>query len=185
MVGSSVPFLLAGRFLSGFAAGGVFVLVPLYISEIAEDDIRGVLGSFFIFSINLGTLLMFIAGSFLSYSVVQLVMISFPIIFALTFAFLPETPQHLLKCGKAKEAENSLKFFRGCRNEIPLKVKNELMEMSKKIEEDSSVKAESILRELSEMTSNEARNEIKFPKMFSRFSKGDKSFDHWISSRGG
>lgn len=151
MIGSSVYFLLAGRFLSGLAAGGVFVLIPLYISEIAEDNVRGVLGSFFIFSINLGTLLMFIAGTYLHYSVVPKLMISLPIIFALTFVFLPETPQHLLKLGKVKQAENALKYLRGCQNEIPLKVKNELLEMSKKIEEDSSVKAESIWRELSRM----------------------------------
>lgn len=79
-------------------------------------------------------------------------MILFPIIFALTFVFLPETPQHLLKCGKAKEAEKSLKFLRGCVNEVPEKVKNELLEMSKKIEEDSNAKAKSIWRELSEIT---------------------------------
>lgn len=151
MVGTSVEVLLVGRFLSGLAAGGVFVLVPLYVSEIAEDSVRGTLGSFFIFSINFGTLLMFVAGNYMSYSLVPRVMIMFPIAFALAFAFLVETPQHLLKCGKAKQAENSLKFLRGCGNdkEIPEKVKNELMEMSKKIDEDSNVKSESIFKELS------------------------------------
>lgn len=151
MVGTSVEVLLVGRFLAGLAAGGVFVLVPLYVSEIAEDSVRGTLGSFFIFSINFGTLLMFVAGNYLSYEVVPRVMISFPIAFALTFAFLVETPQHLLKNGKGKQAENSLKFLRGCRDdkEVPEKVKSELMEMSKKIDEDSNVKGESIFKELS------------------------------------
>lgn len=152
MFGSSVEILLVGRFLAGLTAGGVFVLVPLYISEIAEDNLRGVLGSLFIFSINMGTLLMFIAGNYLSYSLVPQLMISLPIIFVLTFAFLPETPQHLLKCGKAKQAENSLRFLRGCLNarEVPEQVKNELLEMSKKIDEDFKVKTKSIWQEISE-----------------------------------
>lgn len=151
MFGFSLEVLLIGRFLAGLAAGGVFVLVPLYISEIAEDKLRGTLGSYFIFSINFGTLLMFVAGSYLSYSLVPKLMISLPIIFALTFVFLPETPQHLLACGKAKQAENSLKFLRGCKSdkEVPDKIKNELLEMSKKIDADSDVKESSILTELS------------------------------------
>lgn len=131
----------------------MFVLVPLYVSEISEDKIRGTLGSFFIFSINFGTLLMFVAGTYLSYSIVPRIMIAFPIIFALTFAFLPETPQHLLRVGKAKQAENSLKFLRGCRKgkEVPEKIKNELLELSKKIDEDTNIKGNSLLNELSKV----------------------------------
>lgn len=151
MFGTSIEILLVGRFLSGLAAGGVFVLVPLYISEISEDNVRGVLGSFFIFSINTGTLLMFVAGTYLSYSLVPKVMIALPIIFALTFAFLPETPQHLLKNGKAKQAEKSLKFLRGCKSltDVPEKIKNEMLDLSKKIEDDTDVKGTSIVNELS------------------------------------
>ena len=182
IVGSSISMLLAGRFMSGLAAGGVFVLVPLYISEIAEDKIRGVLGSFFILSINVGTLLMFIAGSYLSYSLVPRIMISLPIVFALTFVFLPETPQHLLKHGKTKEAENSLKFLRGCRVEVPLEVKNELMEMSKRIEDVSNNKTESIWRELSNTTWEVTVKSIKFILFSFRLSCGDESCDDWIGS---
>lgn len=153
MIGSSVKILLIGRFFAGLAAGGVFVLVPLYVYEISEDKNRGTLGSFFIFSINFGTLIMFLAGHYLNYFVVPRIMISFPIIFALTFAFLPETPQHLLKCGKPKQAENSLKFLRGCKAEkiVPEKIISELLEMSKKIDEDANIKGESIFTELSKM----------------------------------
>ena len=156
---STPEFLLLGRFLSGLTAGGVFVLVPLYISEISEDTTRGILGSFFLFSINIGTLLMFVAGSFMSYSVVPRIMISLPIIFALTFAFLPETPQYLLMNGKAKKAESSLKFLRGCKKEkkLPEKVQNEFLLMSKKVEEDSEMKFNSIFSELSKTPQGRSR----------------------------
>lgn len=154
MFGYSVEVLLIGRLLSGLAAGGVFVLVPLYVLEISEDNVRGILGSFFIFSINFGTLLMFVAGSYLSYSLVPKLMISLPIFFALTFMYLPETPQHLLKDGKTKQAEKSLKFLRGCKSseDAPEKIKNELLELSKKIDEDSDMKGTSILKELRKLS---------------------------------
>ena len=153
MIGSSVGMLLGGRFFAGLAAGGVFVLVPLYVSEISEDKVRGILGSFFIFSINFGTLVMFVAGNYLSYSLVPRVMISFPILFALTFVFMPESPQHLLKCGKPKQAEEAMKFLRGCKDvkEVPEKIKSELLEISKRIDEDKDLKDESIIKELSKI----------------------------------
>lgn len=150
MIGSSMSFLLAGRFLAGFGAGGVFVLVPMYVAEISENRVRGVLGSFFIFFINFGTLVMFVAGNYLSYSLVPRIMIAFPIAFAMAFAFLPETPEYLLRRGNVTQAEKSLIFLRGCGKlkEVPAQIKNELLEMSKKIDEDSSIKGDSILMEL-------------------------------------
>lgn len=150
MIGASMKILLAGRFLAGFGAGGVFVLVPMYVAEISESRTRGILGSFFIFSINFGTLVMFVAGNYLSYSLVPRVMIAFPIAFAVTFAFLPETPEYLLRCGKTAQAEKSLIFLRGCGSfkEVPAQIRNELLEMSKKIDEDSDVKGDSLLKDL-------------------------------------
>lgn len=145
---------MIGRFLTGLTTGGVFVLVPLYISEIAEDEVRGILGSFFILALNFGTLLMFVAGNYLSYTLVPQLMIAFPIIFALTFAFLPETPQHLLKRGKSKQAESALKFLRGCKKgkEAPDKIRVELPSMSSRVETDNNGNQVSILTELSENT---------------------------------
>lgn len=157
MIGTSMEILLAGRFLAGFGAGGVFVLVPMYVAEISENRTRGILGSFFIFSINFGTLVMFVAGNYLSYSLVPRVMIAFPIVFAATFVFLPETPEHLLRCGKTTQAEKSLIFLRGCGNskEVPTQIRNELLEMSKKIDEDSDIKGDSLLKELSRKYSHD------------------------------
>lgn len=151
IIGSTIEHIFIGRFLAGLAAGGVFVLIPLYVAEISEDRIRGTLGSFFIFSINFGTLLTFIAGNYLEYKTVAYVMVSLPIIFLFVFVFLPETPQFLIKCGKEKDAEKSLKFLRGCKSssETPEIVKTELQELSKKISENSNQNESSVLDKLS------------------------------------
>ena len=37
MFGSTIEHVYLGRFMAGLTGGGVFVLVPLYVSEIAED----------------------------------------------------------------------------------------------------------------------------------------------------
>jgi len=37
LFGTNVPDLYLGRFLAGLSGGGAFVLVPLYVAEIAED----------------------------------------------------------------------------------------------------------------------------------------------------
>lgn len=42
--------LIGARALIGFGAGGGFVVVPLYVKEISEDSIRGMTGTFVIFS---------------------------------------------------------------------------------------------------------------------------------------
>lgn len=114
--------------MSGLTAGGVFVLVPLYVAEISDDKIRGKLGSYFILAINFGTLAAFVAGNYLDYYLFAYLMLIFPIVFLTVFLLLPETPQYLVVKGKSREAEKSLYFLRGC-NEItpiPSEVKEEL-----------------------------------------------------------
>ncbi|XP_062551188.1 facilitated trehalose transporter Tret1-like [Armigeres subalbatus] len=111
--GGYVEILYLGRVLAGLGAAGVFLLVPLYVTEIAEDSIRGSLGSFFILFINIGTLVSFVVGSYLSYHITSYILMTLPIVFLLCFINFPETPQHLIRCNKIEEAECSLKYLRG------------------------------------------------------------------------
>lgn len=41
----SVQMLYIGRFCVGFSGGAFFVVTPVYIGEIATNDVRGMLGS--------------------------------------------------------------------------------------------------------------------------------------------
>lgn len=61
----------------------------------------------------MGTLVCFIAGTYMSYHVTSYVLILLPILFLVCFIRLPETPQHLIKCNKIEAAEGALKFLRG------------------------------------------------------------------------
>lgn len=66
-----------------------------------------------IFSLNTGTLVCFIMGTYLEYKIVQGILIFLPIIFFISFLFLPETPAYLMKRNMPREAEESLRYLRG------------------------------------------------------------------------
>lgn len=128
MFGRYVYELYMARFLAGCTGGGLYVCIPLFVSDIAEDRydntfdvkdwflvevslflsyyrIRGTLGSILLVCTNVGILLSFIAGTFIDYSLFPYVMIAFPLIFLISFYFLPETPQYLLEHDKAKVSD--------------------------------------------------------------------------------
>lgn len=93
-------YLYASRLLSGFAGSGAFILMPLFVAEIAEDSVRGSLGSLLILNCNAGILLAFILGNYLSYDTQAIILACLPILFFITFSFFPESPMYLMKSGK-------------------------------------------------------------------------------------
>jgi MFS family permease len=141
---------MIGRFLAGFSVGAAFSLVPLFVTEISQDSVRGLLGFFFVLSCSSGMMLMFLAGNIFDYSTTPRVAILLPIAFIASFSFLPETPIFLLRQNKFREAEESLKFFRCISKgeKLSESEKIEIEKMKKKIEEDETKKRRSILYEL-------------------------------------
>lgn len=101
-------YLYAARFLAGFGGAGAFIFIPLFVSEIAEDNVRGSLGSLLVLSCNIGILIAFIIGNYLTYTIQLFIHASLPILFFVSFAFFPESPQYLMKIGK-EEVKYNLK----------------------------------------------------------------------------
>lgn len=116
----NVYVLLLGRLIDGFGIGLAVTLVPLYISEIAPAEIRGLLNTLPQFSGSV--------GMFLSYCMVfgmslmakpdwrlMLGVLSIPSVlyFALTVLCLPESPRWLVSKGKMVEAKHVLQRLRG------------------------------------------------------------------------
>lgn len=66
-----------------------------------------------ILTMNTGVLLGFILGKYFIYFTLPLIVLCFPIMFVIGFYFVPETPIWLMKHKQIKEAEISLKFYRG------------------------------------------------------------------------
>uniref|UniRef100_A0A336M068 CSON013480 protein n=1 Tax=Culicoides sonorensis TaxID=179676 RepID=A0A336M068_CULSO len=105
--------LLISRFLSGFAGGAVYQIIPLFVSEVSNVNIRGLLGSFLMLFTNLGTLTGFIICSFVPYRTVPWIAISISLVFLLGFCVVPETPKYLLMKKKEQQFLKSIEFYSG------------------------------------------------------------------------
>ncbi|KAL1547111.1 Monosaccharide-sensing protein 2 [Salvia divinorum] len=116
----NVYVLLLARLLNGFGIGLAVTLAPLYISETAPSEIRGLLNTLPQFT---GT-----GGMFLAYCMIfgmsllaspswrlMLGVLSAPALlyFALTVFYLPESPRWLVSKGKMLEAKRVLQRLRG------------------------------------------------------------------------
>ena len=116
----NVYMLLLARLIDGFGIGLAVTLVPVYISETAPADIRGLLNTLPQFCGS--------GGMFLSYCMVfsmsllpqpnwrlMLGVLSIPslLYFALTIFYLPESPRWLVSKGRMTEAKKVLQRLRG------------------------------------------------------------------------
>ncbi|XP_037034690.1 facilitated trehalose transporter Tret1-like [Bradysia coprophila] len=108
---NSIEVILIGRLIDGLTMGGMFVCIPLYITEISDSRIRGRLLLTCVSINNLGVLVAYTCGAFMAYENVPYVVIGVPAVFLILMAFLPETPYALLKEDKVELAKDSLRFF--------------------------------------------------------------------------
>lgn len=116
----NVYVLCLGRLLDGFGIGLAVTLVPLYISETAPPDVRGLLNTLPQFTGSGGMFLAYcmIFGMSLSDSPnwrIMLGVLSIPsvIYFLFMVFFLPESPRWLVSKGKMMEAKKVLQRLRG------------------------------------------------------------------------
>lgn len=69
------------RFLCGLAVGGTFTVLPMYIGEIAEDAVRGSLGSFMQLFITFGLLFSYAVGPYMTVMAFNLACMLVPVMF--------------------------------------------------------------------------------------------------------
>lgn len=111
----SVEYLIVARFLGGFTGGACYVVLPLFISEIADAGVRGTLTAMLMLSVTFGILTGFILSTHLAYHLVPFITICLPIIYLIGSCFFPETPQHLLRKKQYDVAEKSFEFYKNCK----------------------------------------------------------------------
>uniref|UniRef100_A0A665U580 Solute carrier family 2, facilitated glucose transporter member 8 n=1 Tax=Echeneis naucrates TaxID=173247 RepID=A0A665U580_ECHNA len=109
----NVWMLHIGRVLTGLASGVTSLVVPLYISEMAHEKVRGALGSCVQLMVVLGIMGVYLAGLFLDWRWLAICSSIPPTLLMVCMCFMPETPRFLLSQGKRREAEEALRFLRG------------------------------------------------------------------------
>ncbi|XP_017489778.1 PREDICTED: facilitated trehalose transporter Tret1-like [Rhagoletis zephyria] len=109
----SVEYIYAGRFFAGLTSGGLFVITPIFLSEILDIDIRGALMSMGMMFVSCGVLVGFILPTKVNYYVTPCIAVVFPIFYLLALYFFPDTPHSLLKRNRLAEAEAAFNFYKG------------------------------------------------------------------------
>lgn len=85
-----------GRIILGMAGGAFAVAAPVYTAEIAENSIRGALGSYFQLMVTVGVLFVYIVGGKVSAQLLSIICGVVPLVFGAIFFFMPESPEYLL-----------------------------------------------------------------------------------------
>ncbi|EDW85207.2 uncharacterized protein Dwil_GK12735 [Drosophila willistoni] len=107
-----VTYLYIGRFLAGISSGGCYVVLPIFVAEIADSSVRGALSSLTMVYISIGTMIGFACASYLSYYLMPCIIICLPVIYILAIIGLSETPQYLLRHGRDEQAKKSYYFYK-------------------------------------------------------------------------
>ena len=144
ILGGTVYQIFAARFIVGTSIGGVFTIIPIYIGEISEDRLRGSLGTTVSIMSHAGILFSYAVGSYSQYHNFAITCLAVPVLFLISFIWMPETPIYLLNKGKMKEAKRSLRKLRGskgpCINEELTKMNLLIKEIRERTSEGGVVK---------------------------------------------
>lgn len=127
------------RFMKGLGVGCGYTVIPMYIGEIAETNIRGFLGCMLGVFAALGYLYVICIGPFITFKVLNFVLMIPVVTFLILFGlFVPESPYHYLSKGQYSLAEESLRKLRCKHNNIN---NQELEEMKETLQRSVEKKA--------------------------------------------
>ncbi|KMZ59427.1 putative Transporter [Zostera marina] len=115
-------FLYMGRLLEGFGVGVISYTVPVYIAEIAPQNMRGSLGSVNQLAVTIGIMVAYLLGLFINWRTLAVIGILPCAILIPGLFFIPESPRWLAKMGMMEDCELSLQVLRGFDTDINLEL---------------------------------------------------------------
>ncbi|KAH0877921.1 hypothetical protein HID58_065315 [Brassica napus] len=115
-------FLYMGRLLEGFGVGIISYTVPVYIAEIAPQNMRGALGSVNQLSVTIGIMLAYLLGLFVPWRILAVLGVLPCTLLIPGLFFIPESPRWLAKMGLTDDFETSLQVLRGFDTDITIEV---------------------------------------------------------------
>lgn len=132
-----VPIFLISRFLNGLGTGAIFTVLPMYVGEISEDEVRGALGTFMQLFITFGLLFSYGIGPYTTVAHFNLACVIPALLFlCIFFMYIPDSPYYLIAANDKDAAEKALKKLRSSEN-----VEKELEIIKKSVEESLANKA--------------------------------------------
>ncbi|XP_003423872.1 facilitated trehalose transporter Tret1-2 homolog [Nasonia vitripennis] len=102
-----------GRFLAGVGTGVTYCVTPMYLGEISTKQTRGPLSASLAVWINIGMLLIYAIGLWTSRLTMSLMAVTVPLMFLMSFMWLPKSAVFLAKKNRLGKAECVLKWSLG------------------------------------------------------------------------
>ncbi|KAH8412742.1 hypothetical protein KR009_005258 [Drosophila setifemur] len=125
----SVEYLYVGRLLGGICGGGMYIVHPIFLSEIADANIRGTFSAMVMLSVNVGVLVGYVMGTHMSYYTIPWIVLMFPAIYLVTvLLFIKESPMHLIRMGKYSAAERSFRYYKNIKDTDNINDQTQAME---------------------------------------------------------
>ena len=109
--------LYIARLIGGIGYGGGLGALTIYISEIGTLKNRGILLALISLSINCGLLYTMLLGAFLSYNCMNFSLLALPIIFVVTFSFMPDSFYFYEENNQIDENRTNLMNLKGLEEE--------------------------------------------------------------------
>ncbi|CAH3997205.1 unnamed protein product [Pieris brassicae] len=115
---TKTPWLMCvARSIIGVGNGITAVVTMVYITEIADKEIRGAIGMLVQVMMNIGSLLVYGIGPFVSYTVLNSIVLSFVILYGFACLWVPESPYYHLKDGRLALAKKEFMFIKGTKDD--------------------------------------------------------------------
>ena len=133
------------------------MVVPIYVGEIAQNEIRGLLSNCVVLVLCMGILFTYVLslffkmyvlawctsnecfcfhcyrytiGAFVSWYVLAFISAGAPVFLFIAMLFMPESPVHLLEKKKKEKAMEALKWFRGAEHEYQVQTEFKQIEIN-------------------------------------------------------
>lgn len=119
---TNIEMIYAGRLLTGLGSGLVGAPARVYISEVTQPHLRGMLAAMAAACISAGVLFQYTIGSFSSWSTLAGVSAIIPTVALVAMSLMPESPNYLVAQSKPEKAAKSLSRLRGSKYNIQREV---------------------------------------------------------------
>jgi len=109
----NLGMMLSGRLLAGFAAGGYAPSIQIFVAEITEAQHRGWMSALTLPITSIGTLCMYVIGSWLPWHLAAASCTIVPVLLGLGMYFQDESPEWYFQQEEEKKAYAALERLRG------------------------------------------------------------------------
>ncbi|XP_056648474.1 facilitated trehalose transporter Tret1-like [Diorhabda sublineata] len=110
----SLTVACIGRVIAGFAVGGSYIVLPIYIGEMSEPSSRGTMGCMMTISSLIGYLVCYLIANYCTYTIYNVVAIALSLVFILTFIWIGvESPYYFLRRQQDEDQTDITHFENG------------------------------------------------------------------------